>query len=93
MTALATHLKVQTSPLAKSENIVYWKTYRVTVLGDRLFRLERSEKKKFRDRATQSVWFRDIEKQDFTFSQSEEQAVVQTSACTLILKEKGDKKE
>ena len=59
------HLIAETRPQALRENIVFWKNYRVTVLQDRLFRLEYSENQKFRDYATQSVWFRDMPKQDF----------------------------
>ena len=54
------HLVADVRPQAKEENMVRWGNYRITVLQDRLFRLERSENKKFRDEATQSVWFRDM---------------------------------
>jgi alpha-glucosidase (family GH31 glycosyl hydrolase) len=84
---LDSHLIAKTRPLADRANIVYWKNYRVTVLGDRLFRLEQSEEKKFRDAATQSVWFRDVPPQAFETEISEEKAVIRTALCTLILKE------
>ena len=59
------HLIAITRPQAKEENIVSWKNYRVTVLQDRLFRLEYNADKSYRDEATQSVWFRDMLPQDF----------------------------
>lgn len=37
------HLIASISPLADPVNIVLWKDYRVTVLRDRLFRIEKSE--------------------------------------------------
>lgn len=37
------HLIAKTAPEANKKNVILWKNYRVTVLGERLFRLERSE--------------------------------------------------
>ena len=39
------HLIAKTAPLANAKNVILWKNYRVTVLGAKLFRLERSEYK------------------------------------------------
>ena len=36
------HLRAETRPVANEKNLVFWKDYRVTVLFDRLFRVERS---------------------------------------------------
>ncbi len=82
------HLIAKTRPAARRENVVLWKNYRVTVLQDRLFRIERNEEKLFRDEATQSVWFRDMPAQNFTAALSEREAVIATNACRLLLKEK-----
>lgn len=82
------HLIAKTRPLACEQNVVFWKNYRLTVLQNALFRLERSENKKFRDDATQTVWFRDMPKQEFTVYESKDSLTVETSACSLILKEK-----
>lgn len=80
------HFIAKTSPKAVKENIVYWKDYRVTVLSGRLFRIEQSEQKKFRDRATQTVWFRNMPKQNFSCAQIEDGAIIDTGACKLILR-------
>lgn len=85
---LKEHLIVKTRPLACAKNIVYWRDYRVTVLEDRLFRLEKNTKKKFRDGATQSVWFRDFAPCKFSVEKLETEARITTGACTLILKTK-----
>ena len=82
------HLIAKTRPIANQKNILLWKDYRVTVLGDRLFRLEKSEKHIFRDEATQTVWFRDVLPQNFTVVQKDNLLSVKTSACELILREK-----
>ncbi len=73
------------SPKALAENIVFWKDYRVTVLQDRLLRLEKSADGCFRDDATQTVWFRDMQKQAFTFTDSGETALLDTGSCRLHL--------
>ncbi len=83
-------LIVKTSPVAAEENVVLWADYRVTVLGERLFRLEKSENGVFRDRATQAVWYRNAEKQNFTFVDGKDTAMIETPACKLLLrKERG----
>ncbi|MBQ7368396.1 MAG: alpha-xylosidase [Clostridia bacterium] len=82
------HLIATVRPNANPENVVLWKSYRLTVLGERLFRLERSETLKFRDDATQSVWFRDMPKQAFCAVRGEDALTVETSRCKLIIKEK-----
>lgn len=84
---LANHLIAKTRPRAIDENIVFWKDYRITVLSDRLFRLEISESHIYRDEATQSVWFRDMPAQKFDFKQFKEKAIVDTGACKLILRQ------
>ena len=83
---LDNHLIVKTRPQANQENIVTWRDYRVTVLQNRLFRLEKSEEKRFRDEATQSVWYRDMPAQAFTVTATEGECAIQTDACTLVLK-------
>lgn len=82
---LKSHLIAHTEPKADKENIVLWKEYRVTVLQDRLFRLEKSENKMFRDEATQTVWFRNMPKQEFTVTKQEDSLIIDTGACKLLL--------
>ncbi len=79
------HLIAKTRPRANRENVVFWQDYRVTVLGARLFRLEQSKQKRFRDGATQAVWFRDMQRAEFTFTDGDEAAVIDTGVCRLIL--------
>lgn len=81
------HLIVKTQPLADPKNIVHWKKYRVSVLSDRLFRIERSENRRFRDDATQSVWYRDMPAQNFKTTVGDRAAIIETTSCKLILKD------
>ena len=82
---LNNHLLVTTNPVANSKNILYWGNYRITVLQDRLFRLEYSENKKFCDEATQSVWYRDMPAQDFSCEEKDGKLYIKTNACSLIV--------
>ena len=82
------HLVVEVRPQANEKNIVRWGNYRITILQDRLFRLERSKKQKFRDEATQSIWYRDMLEQRFSVSGDGEVLKIVTEACTLIVKDK-----
>jgi len=82
------HLVIHTRPVANEKNIVVWGNYRITVLQDRLFRLEYSKKKQFRDEATQSVWYRDMVEQSFSVEEREGKLYVCTSACALIVANK-----
>lgn len=84
---LHSHLIAKTAPVANEENMIYWKNYRVTVLGTRFFRLEQSECGKFRNEATQAVFYRNMPKQDFTFVDEGKTAVIDTGECKLLLSE------
>ena len=37
------HLVAKTRPQTAAQNLVFWKKWRISVLSDRLFRIERSE--------------------------------------------------
>lgn len=77
------HLKIAVRPVANAGNIVRWRDYRVTVLTGRLFRIERGS---FNDRATQAVWFRDMQKNDFSVTETDSLSI-DTGAVKLVLKE------
>ena len=85
---LDNHFRVDFKPQANPKNVVLWKDYRITVLGDRLFRLEKSPNKKFRDSATQSVWFRDVEPQRYSVIDNAESLQIKTEKVTLCLAKK-----
>lgn len=79
------HLIAKTRPMANPENIVLWKTMRVTVLADRLFRVEEDTEKIFCDEATEAVWFRDMPPVAFTTKEADGKLFVETNCATLVL--------
>ncbi|MDY4186515.1 MAG: glycoside hydrolase family 31 protein [Candidatus Borkfalkiaceae bacterium] len=83
-------LIAKTSPKANPKNVIFYKDYRVTVLADRLFRLEKSANKKYRDEATVAVWFRNMKAQNFKAAESRgaDEFIIETAAVKLILCEK-----
>lgn len=84
-------LIAKTQPIADSGNIVFWKDYRVTVLESRLFRVEKNAQKKFRDAATQIVWYRNTPKQNYEVEDLNDSLIIKTENCSLILYEDRNK--
>ena len=79
------HLVFQTNGIANKENVIFWKEYRITVLQPRLFRVEKNAEKIFRDDATQTVFFRNMEKQNFKAIQNADCMQIQTEKTTLCI--------
>ena len=79
-------LIAKTKPQALNENVVFWNDYRATILSARLFRLEKNAEKKFRDSATQTVWFRNMPQQAFKVKFLNDKCFIDTGSVTLILK-------
>lgn len=79
------HLCPKTAPRANKNNIIYWRNYRISVLQSRLIRLEQSKNNIFLDEPTQSIWFRNMPKQKYTFSDYDEYAKIQTYDLTLFI--------
>jgi alpha-glucosidase (family GH31 glycosyl hydrolase) len=77
------HLLVKTYPLADNANIVFFKDLRITVLSDRLFRVEKNKKGEFNDYATQSVWYRNMPKQNYSLKQTKTYVEITTERVTL----------
>ncbi len=82
---LHSHLTVKTSPAALAENTVIWGDIRVSVLSPSLFRIERDSDKVFCDKATQSVWFRDMPRVSFEVEHGDS-LTVRTDRATLRVK-------
>ena len=79
------HLLVKTHPIAAAENIVFFSDYRVTVLFDRLFRIEKNTTGEFCDSATQSVWYRNMPNVIFDVNESASYKEIKTEKVTLHL--------
>ena len=82
---LEKHLLIKTEPLALNKNVVYFKDFRITVLFDRLFRIEKNVKGDFSDLATQSVWFRNMPEVSYAINQTESFIEIKTALVTLHL--------
>ena len=81
---LEKHLIAKTRPLANPANIVLWGDFRITVLADRLFRVERDEGRIFCDEATEAVWFRDMPPVPFEKTEKDGVLYVKTAGATLV---------
>lgn len=77
---LMPHLRISPRPIANRSNIITFNDYRVTVLTDRLFRVEHNE---FTDEATQAIWYRDFPAVDYSWKANGKMLVVQTATLTL----------
>ncbi|MBO5023539.1 MAG: alpha-xylosidase [Clostridia bacterium] len=85
------HLIAKTRPIANSENVILFKNFRITVLEERLFRVEKDEGKLFCDDATEAVWFRDMPPVPFETEEKDDTLFVKTSKATLVLCEDMEK--
>lgn len=79
------HLIAKTSPVANLKNIVKYADYRITVLADRLFRIEKSSPEKFTDEATQVVWFRNFAPIKFSVKELDCGVEITTDAVSLYV--------
>ncbi|MDD7245570.1 MAG: glycoside hydrolase family 31 protein [Eubacteriales bacterium] len=73
-----------TKPLAPEKSIVKGRDFRITVLTDRLFRIEKSRDGRFIDCATQTVWFRNLETPPYKAENTEGTVKISTAAVTLV---------
>lgn len=80
---LDSHLIAATRPLSQPSQVIRREGIRITVLTDRLFRLETSPVGAFTDCATQKVWFRELDTPDYTVTESAQYIRVRTNAVTL----------
>ncbi|MFA6866157.1 MAG: TIM-barrel domain-containing protein [Clostridia bacterium] len=74
------YLIAKTQPSVNANNIIKGNKYRITLLTPRLFRVQVSKTNKFFDYATQSVWFRDFGKVEFTEKIIGSLIIISTSA-------------
>ena len=80
--------RVETRPIALSENVVKGEKYRITMLTEGLIRMEYSEHGVFEDRATQMAFFRDFPETDYKILSNEDGIEIHTSRIHLIYNEK-----
>ena len=83
---LDAHLIAKTRPQVRPENVVLFGDIRISVLADRLFRIEKDEKREFCDEATEAVWFRDMLPVSFTVKETETGVDIETERVTLAVR-------
>ncbi|MBE6665396.1 MAG: DUF4968 domain-containing protein [Ruminococcaceae bacterium] len=88
---LDAHLIAKTRPQVRPENVVLFEDFRISVLADRLFRIEKDEKREFCDEATEAVWFRDMPPVFFTTKETEDGVDIKTKRITLSVKKNFEK--
>ena len=81
------HLIAHTCPNVNPENVVLLGDVRVSVLTDRLFRIERDSDRKFCDEATQSVWFRNLPAVSYTVEKKGASTRIKTDKAILVLRD------
>ena len=88
---LEKHLLVKTYPKANEKNIVIFGNYRITVLFDRLFRIEKNIKNEFLDYATQSIWYRNTPEVEYEVRSTKSYIEIKTARVKLHIDKKFDK--
>lgn len=77
------HLLLKTNQVALSENIVFFNDYRISVLTNQLFRIERSSKKEFVDKASIAIINRNINNVSFNIIINDIFVEIKTNKVTL----------
>ena len=75
------------APKSPAAQTILWRDFRVTVLSDRLFRIEEDSARIFNDRATQSVLYRDFPPVPFRTGEADGTLTVATDVAALTLSE------
>ena len=85
MEQLFKHLIAHTKGATLPENTVTVGNTRISVLLDRVIRVEFDKAKSFTDMPTQSIWFRDHGKVEFTAKQNKNRAVIITEKAEFTV--------
>ncbi len=83
--------KINSSPLACNEQILQFKTTRITLITPCLVRVENQKDGKFCDEATQSVWFRDFERPEFSSTENNGIVEIKTQKAVFVYSLKKEK--
>ena len=85
MSELNKQLLAKTSGIACKDNIIVSQNVRVTVLTERMIRIEFSGDEEFTDLPSQTVWYRDFGKIEFTQSVSTDILTVETAKVKFVV--------
>ena len=79
------HLVAKTDGKAEPDNILIAGSIRITVIFPNLIRVECGSEKSFCDEATQSVWFRNHGKVDFTYEITKNKIIIKTEKAEFCI--------
>ena len=79
------YLKIKTNPIASKENVVKFADYRITLLTDRLIRIEKDKNKIFNDNPTLSVWYRNAPTVKFSVKKGNDNIKIITETRTFSI--------
>ena len=91
MEQFAKRFKIECSPVADKSQVYVNGGTRLTVITPCMLRVENQSEGKFCDEPTQSVWFRDFCKCDFTVSESGGKVEIKTEKATFVYSLKAKK--
>lgn len=80
------HLIAKTDGKAEPDNILIAGSIRITVIFPNLIRVECGSEKSFCDEATQSVWFRNHGKVDFTYEITKTKIIIKNRKSRVLHK-------
>lgn len=69
--------------IVNKESVIQGKKYRITIMTERLIRLEYNEDGLFEDRPTELAWFRNFEKPNFEIKQDDKYLEITTKYFRL----------
>ena len=79
------HLVAKTDGKAEPDNILIAGSIRITVIFPNLIRVECGSEKSFCDEATQSVWYRNHGKVDFTYEITKTKIIIKTEKAEFCI--------
>lgn len=88
---LPSYLIAKTDPKSDDKQIISGEGYRITVLTDRLIRVETDMSNKFTDEATQCVWFRNFSRPAYKTDEQENLLKIITDSIILVFNKSSKK--
>ena len=88
MSKLDSHLIINNSGIANIDNIYSGEGYRLTIITDRLVRVEINKNNEFNDLITQAVWCRDLGKVNYEIINENDKLLIKTKKATFYYDEK-----
>ena len=88
---LNSYLRIKTNAVANEKNVIRYSNYRITVLTDRLIRVEKDSRGIFNDNPTLSVWYRNLAPVDYKINKNKTTVQIITGSRVFIIDETFEK--